>query len=167
MIQYVTSANLMDFSGSQGQNVLVVHVCNNAGRWGAGFTGSISEVTSLPETAYRAWKLGSPGRNPTSGACALGEVQLVCFEEGCYVLNMVAQRGTRRQRTDVCLDYPALDRTLFLAARWAEALSRNEASLKVRMPRIGCGLAGGTWERVGPMVEQHLGEFDVTVFDLP
>jgi O-acetyl-ADP-ribose deacetylase (regulator of RNase III) len=168
VIQYVTSPDLMILPEGSTQSFLIVHVCNDAGRWGAGFTGAISDVTKLPESAYRAWKLGSPGRNPTSGPCALGEVQLVRFDEGRYVLNMVAQRGTRRLRTDVCLDYPALDRTLFLAARWVEALSRTEtAPLKVRMPRIGCGLAGGTWQRVGPMVERHLGEFDVTVFDLP
>jgi hypothetical protein len=36
------------------------------------------------------------------------------------------------------------------------------------MPRIGCGLAGGTWERVGPLVEETLGRAGVavTVYDL-
>jgi len=25
------------------------------------------------------------------------------------------------------------------------------------MPRIGCGLAGGKWEEIGPILEQELG----------
>lgn len=39
----------------------------------------------------------------------------------------------------------------------------------VHMPRIGCGLAGGKWERVGPMVEGLAAAFevDVYVYDLP
>lgn len=166
MIAFVTSADLMVFPEERKQVHLVVHVCNDAGRWGAGFTGAVSEVTPLPESAYRAWKLGSPGATRTSGSCVLGEVQLVNWDKGRYVLNMVAQRGTRRSRTDVCLDYPSLNRTLYLAAQWAHALS-GDLPVRIRMPRIGCGLAGGTWERVGPMVEEHLGRFDVTVFDLP
>jgi len=35
------------------------------------------------------------------------------------------------------------------------------------MPRIGCGLAGGTWEEVEPLVQEHLAvDFNVTVYDL-
>jgi hypothetical protein len=36
------------------------------------------------------------------------------------------------------------------------------------MPRIGCGLAGGKWEDIGPIVEEELDNqgIDVTVYDL-
>lgn len=35
------------------------------------------------------------------------------------------------------------------------------------MPRIGCGLAGGRWEEIGPIVEETLCEesVSVTVYD--
>jgi hypothetical protein len=35
----------------------------------------------------------------------------------------------------------------------------------VHMPRIGCGLAGGTWDRVGPIVDWTLDRRDVFVYD--
>ena len=36
------------------------------------------------------------------------------------------------------------------------------------MPRIGCGLAGGKWEQVGPIVEETLAAagVNVVVYDL-
>jgi O-acetyl-ADP-ribose deacetylase (regulator of RNase III) len=50
-------------------------------------------------------------------------------------------------------------------ATLAEEALRLRAS--VHMPRIGCGLAGGTWERIGPLVEEELSARDipVTVYD--
>lgn len=37
------------------------------------------------------------------------------------------------------------------------------------MPRIGCGLAGGTWDQIEPLLEERLvcAGFDVRVYDLP
>jgi hypothetical protein len=35
------------------------------------------------------------------------------------------------------------------------------------MPRIGCGLAGGTSDRIGPMVADALMGIEVTVYELP
>ena len=43
----------------------------------------------------------------------------------------------------------------------------KELSASVHMPRIGCGLAGGTWARVGAIVETKLLDAGVptTVYD--
>ena len=37
------------------------------------------------------------------------------------------------------------------------------------MPRIGCGLAGGSWGQIEPLLEEHLAGagFDVRVYHLP
>jgi hypothetical protein len=39
----------------------------------------------------------------------------------------------------------------------------------IHMPRIGCGLAGGNWDQIEPLLEEHLAMagFDVRVHDLP
>ncbi len=44
----------------------------------------------------------------------------------------------------------------------------NGLSASVHMPRIGCGLAGGRWEEIEPIVREELCEYDiaVTVYDL-
>jgi hypothetical protein len=51
-------------------------------------------------------------------------------------------------------------------AKVAQKALELEAS--VHMPRIGCGLAGGEWSRIEPLIVNSLCEkgVDVTVYDL-
>ena len=48
------------------------------------------------------------------------------------------------------------------------ARSYGRAGASVHMPRIGCGLAGGRWEEVEPIVREELVAHgvEVTVYDL-
>jgi hypothetical protein len=41
---------------------------------------------------------------------------------------------------------------------------RGTAIATVHMPRIGCGLAGGTWDRIGPIVERTLSAKNIGAF---
>ncbi|MGW4499908.1 hypothetical protein ACWENR_15015 [Micromonospora sp. NPDC004336] len=58
--------------------------------------------------------------------------------------------------------WPQPERCLTSLADHAQALAAS-----VHMPRIGCGLAGGTWTRMEPIVVRTLCERDiaVTVYD--
>ncbi|MEV7630113.1 hypothetical protein [Actinoplanes sp. NPDC089786] len=58
--------------------------------------------------------------------------------------------------------YDAIDKCLHTVAEDAVRLSAS-----VHMPRIGCGLAGGRWERVEPLIVAAFCECDVptTVYD--
>ncbi|GGL01213.1 hypothetical protein Ppa06_63340 [Planomonospora parontospora subsp. parontospora] len=51
------------------------------------------------------------------------------------------------------------------------ALTENatERRASVHLPRIGAGLAGGSWERIAPLIIQALTDrgVTVTVYDLP
>jgi O-acetyl-ADP-ribose deacetylase (regulator of RNase III) len=49
--------------------------------------------------------------------------------------------------------------------RVAEFAQAKAAS--IHMPRIGCGLAGGTWDEVGRLVQEELAdkEIEVHVYD--
>ena len=54
----------------------------------------------------------------------------------------------------------------------ANEASRIESMTKelgesVHMPRIGCGLAGGEWSQIEPIIEEHLSKegVAVTVYD--
>ena len=50
-----------------------------------------------------------------------------------------------------------------LWVQWLTALARHARRLRasVDMPRIGCGLAGGTWDKIEPIVIRTLCERDV------
>lgn len=39
------------------------------------------------------------------------------------------------------------------------------AGSSIHMPRIGCGLAGGKWEEMEPIIESVLKDLSVTVYD--
>ncbi|MFE1321383.1 macro domain-containing protein [Kitasatospora phosalacinea] len=137
---------------------IIAHVCNDLGGWGRGFVLAISRRWPEPEAAFRRWH-----RERATNDFGLGALQLVQVTPQFWVANLVGQRGIRTARsTGVPVRYEAIDAAL---AKLAPEALRLGAS--VHMPRIGCGLAGGKWERVEPLVVQRLTAqgVPVTVYD--
>lgn len=138
---------------------IIAHVCNDIGAWGRGFVMALSKRGPEPEAAYRAWH-----RDRASNDFALGAVQLVPVHENLWVANMVGQHGIRRAGGLPPVRYDAIGEAL---GRLGEHAVRLGAA--VHMPRIGCGLAGGRWEDIEPLLEKQLSArgVAVTVYDLP
>lgn len=136
---------------------IIAHVCNDIGGWGKGFVLALSRRWPEPEAAYRAWHRGRAAND-----FGLGAVQLVRAERYVWVANMVGQRGVRTGSKGAPVRYEAIDTALNRLAGPALELGAS-----VHMPRIGCGLAGGTWPRVEPLVENRLVRrgIPVTVYD--
>ncbi|MER5643457.1 macro domain-containing protein [Streptosporangium sp. NPDC002524] len=153
MISYVTGDATVPVGGDP---KIIAHVCNDAGGWGRGFVVALSRRWPAPEAAYRAWYRQGDG-------FALGAVQLVQVDEGLWVANMVAQRGVRATKAGPPIRYEAVSRCLETLADHAVELGAG-----VHLPRIGCGLAGGTWDRIEPIIDECLVKRDVqvTVYDL-
>jgi O-acetyl-ADP-ribose deacetylase (regulator of RNase III) len=135
---------------------IIAHVCNDLGKWGKGFVLALSRRWDGPERAYRDWHRDRAGND-----FGLGVAQFVQVEPYVWVANMVAQHGVKGGRTPP-IRYEAVESCLARIA--AKAL---ELGASVHMPRIGCGLAGGRWERIEPLVSKTLCEADVavTVYD--
>jgi len=147
-----------DATAPQGKGVKVIaHVCNDLGGWGKGFVLAVSRRWPQPEADYRRWH-----RERAHNDFGLGAVQFVQVGERLWVANMVGQRGIRTGSKGVPVRYPAIGTALGHVADRAERLRAS-----VHMPRIGCGLAGGTWSRVEPLITAHLVErgVAVTVYD--
>ena len=136
---------------------VIAHVCNDLGGWGKGFVLALSRRWPEPEAAYRAWH-----RDRASNDFALGAVQFVQVEPYVWVANMIGQRGMRTGSKGAPVRYEAIGTALGRVAGRAAGL---EAS--VHMPRIGCGLAGGKWSRVEPLISDRLTRrgIPVTVYD--
>ncbi|MFI0975545.1 Appr-1-p processing protein [Streptomyces sp. NPDC021093] len=136
---------------------IIAHICNDLGGWGKGFVVAVSRRWPGPEKEYRRWHRERAGND-----FGLGAVQLVQVRTDIWVANMVAQRGIRSGSGGPPIRYDAVERSLTALA--AHALA-HQAS--VHMPRIGCGLAGGKWERIEPLITQSLSARDVavTVYD--
>ncbi|WP_432083701.1 macro domain-containing protein [Streptomyces sp. WAC 04229] len=136
---------------------VIAHVCNDLGGWGKGFVLALSRRWPEPEAAYRAWH-----RDRASNDFGLGAAQFVQVERYVWVANLIGQRGTRTGSKGVPVRYGAIDTAL---GRLADKAAELDAS--VRMPRIGCGLAGGKWSRVEPLVTGRPARrgIPVTVYD--
>ncbi|MGW7287684.1 macro domain-containing protein [Streptomyces sp. NPDC054847] len=147
-----------DATAPQAKGVkLIAHVCNDLGGWGKGFVLALSRRWPEPEAAYRRWHRGRAGND-----FALGAVQFVQVDPHVWVGNMVGQRGMRTGSQGVPVRYEAIDRALAQVADKALELGAS-----VHMPRIGCGLAGGKWSRVEPLITERLTArgVAVTVYD--
>jgi O-acetyl-ADP-ribose deacetylase (regulator of RNase III) len=136
---------------------LIAHVCNDLGGWGKGFVLALSRRWPEPEKAYRAWH-----RDRAANDFTLGAAQFVQVEPYVWVANMIGQRGIRTGSNGVPVRYEAIDAAL---ARLADKALELGAS--VHMPRIGCGLAGGRWSRIEPLITERLvgRGVPVTVYD--
>ena len=136
---------------------VIAHVCNDLGGWGKGFVVAVSRRWRAPETAYRAWH-----RDRARSDFGLGAVQFVQVEPYIWVANMVGQRGIRTGSGGPPIRYDAVERCLAALADQAVELGAS-----VHMPRIGCGLAGGKWSRIEPLITDALcaRDVEVTVYD--
>lgn len=92
----------------------------------------------------------------------LGDIQLVeVVRDEIWVANLIAQHGISVRGGVPPIRYLTLRECLRTLAGEARRLSAS-----VHMPRIGCGLAGGKWEMVAPIIEEELNDLSVTVYDL-
>lgn len=143
---------------------LIAHVCNNVGKWGAGFTRALDKRWPAARRSYENWAVHAFENPSLYAPFDVGEVRVRRVGDGIHVANMIAQRGVRSAMNPRSLDYAALAVCLIKVAGWA-----MDAEASVHMPRIGCGLAGGSWDVVELLIQDALCARDVpvTVYDLP
>lgn len=135
---------------------IIVHVCNDIGGWGLGFVLALSERWPEPEAEYRKWY-------ETMENFELGEVQFVKVEANISVANMIAQHNVVSIKGIPPIRYEALDKCLQKVGDRAK-----DTKATIHMPRIGCGLAGGTWVEVEKLIYENLigRGIEVFVYDL-
>ena len=137
-------------------NKIIAHICNDQGAWGKGFVLAVSRRWQQPAEAFKGWFREKSG-------CDLGAVQFVQVEPDVWVANMIAQHGLRAQNGIPPIRYEALKACLEKVA-----VKAKELGATVHMPRIGCGLAGGEWSRIEPIIVDALCRqgIEVTIYDL-
>lgn len=137
-------------------NKIIVHICNDVGGWGKGFVLAISKRWKEPETGYRHWY-------KTKQDFALGEVQFVQVEPEIWIANLIGQHGLNKNKDgNPPIRYDAVAAGLIKVGQYG-----IDRLASVHMPRIGCGLAGGTWDRIEPLIISGITErgVEVVVYD--
>ena len=130
---------------------IIVHICNNVGAWGAGFVLALSKKWKKPEIEYKKWYA-------QNNSLTLGDVQFVAVEQGICIANMIGQEGIGFHKGKPPIRYDAVSKCLQTVRETSLLLSAS-----VHMPRIGCGLAGGTWSEIGKIIHRELIAFNVPV----
>ena len=157
---------------------IIVHICNDVGGWGKGFVLAVSKKWKQPEIEYRNWykskeldptdnvqyqSIGRKDKYTSEKKFELGNVQFVKVADDIWVANLLAQRDTKPDKDGL----PPI-RYVFVSEgleRVKEFAKQHNAS--VHMPRIGCGLAGGQWTEIEPIINEKLLAYDIetTVYD--
>jgi O-acetyl-ADP-ribose deacetylase (regulator of RNase III) len=132
--------------------VVIVHVCNNVGAWGAGFVIPLGK--RYPEARESYYKMHKEYET------ILGAVQFVNVEpeHDVYVANLIGQDNIRYVQNIPPVRYEAIREGLKKVREFC-----IEKGLQVQMPKIGSGLAGGNWEIISDIIQSELSSHNVPV----
>lgn len=131
---------------------IIGHGCNCFATMGAGIAKFIKRAFPEAYTADKKWK-------------ALPIDRLGCFTAGYserYEVSIVNLYSQFHGGPNI--DYEALTLSLRKLAMDLEDNSALDSS--IGLPLIGCGIAGGDWNRVSKIIQTELREFDVTIVKL-
>jgi len=135
-------------------NKIIAHICNDLGRWGKGFVLAISKRWQEPEQAYKQWHKARANND-----FELGAVQLIQVTSDIWVANMIGQQGIKAGPEGPPIRYEAVEQCLHQLYQKTNVLNAS-----IHLPRIGCGLAGGKWSKIEPMIKQILCANQLPVF---
>lgn len=159
MVTYVKGDATKPIGGGK---KIIAHITNDEGLWGAGFVLALDKLSPEPKKNYMSWYNYWTKKSQFFIFMPLGSVNYARVSADVYVANMTAQHRTIRSvPKPIC--YKSLESALSSVADFA---IREGAT--VHMPRIGCGLAGGTWEVVESIINRTLTlrDVEVIVYDL-
>lgn len=171
-IKYIDGGDIRNPVGKQYGFKVICHVVNDIPAMGAGVALALLRKWPAVREKYMEWGLHEDGDEAnTSDEFGLGEIQLVKVEEDIFVVNMVAQHGVGLDKDGKPpIRYDAL-RECFQKVRnsvWYMEDERENARITVHLPyKIGCDLAGGSWDLVKDIIQDELVKHgvDVTVYD--
>jgi hypothetical protein len=158
-IKYLSGHDVREPIGS-GRKI-ICHVVNDLGVMGAGVAKALYSKWPRVKSKYQNWHL--TGIN-IKDRFELGKVQMVFVEDEIVVANIIGQHGVGRHNGKNPIRYNSL-RDGFRYVK--KACGYYEAS--IHLPYlIGCGLAGGKWDKVEKIIREELSNFgiEVNVYDL-
>lgn len=135
MITYVTGSILEPQIQNPNAIAIILHICNDVGKWGAGVSGVIGSRWPQAEKAFRSYVYPR-----------LGAIQIVTISERLLIVNMFAQRGVGRRSKPI--RYKALAHCLTTVNKAAKYFDGRGFDIEFHCPRFGASLSGGEWSKI-------------------
>lgn len=150
----------LDVSGDITSNIdcptIICQCCNDIGKMGKGLAFTIARKWPVVERSYIRWKRSNYELSPFKQ----GQIQLVRVDDNITVCNIIGQSGIYPYRGLAPVRYDAIHEGML---RLAEALEKMPSLPVLRIPRLGCGLAGGEWPRVEKIVRKTFENIDIKI----
>ena len=135
--------------------ILIPHVTNNVGAWGAGFVIPLAKEFPEARDAFLEEK------NPE-----LGVTQFV-DARNTIICNMFAQNGVGYSWNNcIPLRYESLKKCMIQVQEKVKELKEEGLKVLIACPMFGSGLAGGDWKIIEDMIETIWGEYETNVYFL-
>ena len=138
-----------------GQIDVLIHQCNCFNNMGAGIAPLIAK--RFPEAHHADLQTIRGDLNK------LGSFSYATTEQELIVINAYGQYHYSRHKERTGTEYPALRKALQGVSEFLRNID-STCKLKIGMPKIGCGLGGGSWDIVSNIINEELSDFDVTVY---
>lgn len=151
MINYIIG-DLTD--QKENENQVIIHCVNNLGIMGSGVALALYTKWSKVKEKYLKWYNSKKDFE-------LGSIQWVRVGELLWVVNLIGQNGIRGPNNLIPIRYTAI-------IEGFEKIKKDTDSHihSIHLPRIGCGLAGGDWRVMEPIIEEVFKDYDVYIYDL-
>ncbi len=172
-----------------GTPIVIPHVCNNIGAWGAGFVMALNkQFGEAPMQAYKAWHERGQGKafsyqtnfppneikycHEKGVRFGLGKTQYVHVGNRVVVANMVAQAGTAGRAEFTLNDGPTfppirygalLDCMRSILGEYKKARGYAVTPFEIHCPKFGSDLAGGSWDEIEKMINEVWVQNGITV----
>lgn len=157
-IQYVIG-DVLEPIGSANEK-LIVHCVNNEYSFSSGVAGAIAKKWPHVRQEY----LNKPG-------WSLGDIQYVKADDSLYVVNLCGQRGVGEWLGTKPVRYESIRDGLLILREDLEDMEglNDDFKTSLHFPRLGAGLAGGSWAKVEEVINEVFEntKYEVYVYDLP
>lgn len=154
---FSTTAHLVK-SQNLGTSIIIPHVCNNIGVFGAGFAAAVRNHFPIVATNFEL--LGTKTK--------LGYVQYISvFKDPTYnheliFANMIAQNGIINYKNQRPLNYEALVKCMTDIRLYID--KSNKEKIEIHCPKFGSGLAGGNWNFISELINDIWNNISVIVY---
>ena len=146
----VAKADILSFLDPFYQKTVVLHGCNCFHTMGSGIAKYLRQQFPIIYTV----DVSTTVRGDKD---KLGTFSTAVISDNFHILNCYTQYNYGREKK-LYANYIAIEECFKEVAR------RYDTSCEIRMPKIGCGLAGGDWNIVSKALITHLGNRNVKVY---